>query len=92
MHETLILRLPAQGTDEPIPWLVWHNGQQELIASGELDSVADLGQLKEKANRCEVIVAVPGQDVLLTRVTLPAGTKRHLQRIIPYALEEERKG
>lgn len=89
MHETLILRLPAQGTDEPIPWLVWHNGQQELIASGELDSVADLRQLKEKANRCEVIVAVPGQDVLLTRVTLPAGTKRHLQRIIPYALEEE---
>lgn len=89
MHEILILRLPAKGTDEPIPWLVWHKSQQELIASGELTSIAELGQLKEKANRCEVIVAVPGQDVLMTRVTLPAGTKRHLQRIIPYALEEE---
>lgn len=89
MHETLILRLPAYGTDEPIPWLVWHKGQQELIASGELSSVAELVQLKDKANRCEVIVALPGQDVSMTRVTLPAGTKRHLQRIIPYALEEE---
>ncbi|MDV6315775.1 type II secretion system protein GspL [Idiomarina sp. HP20-50] len=89
MNEILILRLPAQGTDEPIPWLVWHKRQQELIASGELASIAELDQLKEKANRCEVIVALPGQDVLLTRVTLPAGTKRHLQRIIPYALEEE---
>jgi len=89
MHETLILRLPAYGTDEPIPWLIWHKGQQELIASGELGSLAELIQLKDKASRCEVIVALPGQDVLMTRVTLPAGTKRHLQRIIPYALEEE---
>jgi len=89
MHETLILRLPAFGTNEPIPWLVWHKSQQELIASGELNSVAELSQLKDKASRCEVIVALPGQDVLMTKVTLPAGTKRHLQRIIPYALEEE---
>ncbi|MCA1767810.1 MAG: type II secretion system protein GspL [Idiomarina sp.] len=89
MHETLILRLPAFGTDEPVPWLVWHKSQQELIASGELNSVAELSQLKDKASRCEVIVALPGQDVLMTKVTLPAGTKRHLQRIIPYALEEE---
>ncbi|MCK7459386.1 type II secretion system protein GspL [Idiomarina aminovorans] len=89
MHETLILRLPAFGTDEPIPWLVWHNSQQELIASGELSSAAELSQLKDKASRCEVIVALPGQDVLMTKVTLPAGTKRHLQRIIPFALEEE---
>ncbi|RUO64902.1 type II secretion system protein GspL [Idiomarina ramblicola] len=89
MHETLILRLPAFGSDEPIPWLVWHKSQQELIASGELSSVAELSQLKDKAARCEVIVALPGQDVFMTKVTLPAGAKRHLQRIIPYALEEE---
>ncbi|MGM0430236.1 MAG: type II secretion system protein GspL [Pseudomonadota bacterium] len=89
MQETLILRLPAYGTNEPIPWLVWHKSQQELIASGNLNSVDELSQLKDKAGRCEVIVALPGQDVFMTKVTLPAGTKRHLQRIIPYALEEE---
>lgn len=89
MQETLILRLPAYGTNEPIPWLVWHKSQQELIASGSLNSVDELSQLKDKAGRCEVIVALPGQDVFMTKVTLPAGTKRHLQRIIPYALEEE---
>jgi general secretion pathway protein L len=89
MQETLILRLPAYGTNEPIPWLVWHKRQQELIASGSLNSVDELSQLKDKAGRCEVIVALPGQDVFMTKVTLPAGTKRHLQRIVPYALEEE---
>mgnify|MGYP003116754060 FL=1 len=89
MQETLILRLPAYGTNEPIPWLVWHKNQQELIASGSLNSVDELSQLKDKAGRCEVVVALPGQDVFMTKVTLPAGTKRHLQRIIPYALEEE---
>ncbi|MAB21401.1 MAG: type II secretion system protein GspL, partial [Idiomarina sp.] len=80
MQETLILRLPAYGTNEPIPWLVWHKSQQELIASGSLNSVDELSQLKDKAGRCEVIVALPGQDVFMTKVTLPAGTKRHLQR------------
>jgi len=89
MQETLILRLPAYGTNESIPWLVWHKSQQELIASGSLNSVDELSQLKDKAGRCEVIVALPGQDVSMTKVTLPAGTKRHLQRIVPYALEEE---
>lgn len=89
MQELLILRLPAYGTEEPIPWLMWHKSEQELIASGELHSVEDLPQLADQSVRCDVVVALPGQDVLLTEVTLPAGTKRHLERIIPYALEEE---
>lgn len=89
MQETLIIRLPAIGTLERIPWLLWHNQQQELIASGELESTAELSQLMEKASRSEVVIAIPGQDVLLTQVTLPAGSKKHLDKIIPYALEEE---
>ncbi|ASG65172.1 type II secretion system protein GspL [Idiomarina piscisalsi] len=89
MQETLIIRLPAFGTSESIPWLLWHSQQQELIASGELESTAELSQLADKAARSEVIIAIPGQDVFLTQVTLPAGSKKHLDKVIPYALEEE---
>lgn len=89
MQETLIIRLPAFGTKESIPWLLWHSAQQELIASGELESITELPQLADKAARSEVVVAIASQDVLLTEVTLPAGSKKHLDKVIPYALEEE---
>lgn len=89
MQETLIIRLPAFGTTESIPWLLWHNQQQELIASGELESTEELSQLADKASRSDVVIAVPGQDVFLTQVTLPTGSKKHLDKVIPYALEEE---
>lgn len=74
---------------EPSQWLIWHPGQQEIIASGVLATHQELTQLSEQAQRCEVTVLVPGQDVLLTEVRLPAGSQRLLPQLVPNALEDE---
>ncbi|MDX1706519.1 type II secretion system protein GspL [Pseudidiomarina sp.] len=99
--EQLFIRLPsveggadtieggADTTTAPVSWLIWNPGQRELIASGELNSVVDLGQLEERARHREVIVFVPGQDVLLTQAVLPAGSQRLLPQLVPNALEDE---
>lgn len=73
----------------PVRWLVWHPSQQEVIASGELNDLSELPQLHDKAQRCAVTVLVPGQDVLLTEVRLPAGSQRLLPQLIPNSLEDE---
>lgn len=96
MQERLFIRLPASSGKETavadagkVVWFIWHQAQQEVIASGELGSPAELSQLQQQARRCETTVMLPGQDVLLKQVELPAGSRRHLDRVIPYALEEE---
>ncbi|RUO56281.1 MULTISPECIES: type II secretion system protein GspL [Pseudidiomarina] len=73
----------------PVRWLIWHPSQQEVIASGELNDPSELSQLHDKAQRCNVTVLVPGQDVLLTEVRLPAGSQRLLPQLIPNSLEDE---
>lgn len=73
----------------PVRWLVWHPSQQEVIASGELNDPSELAQLHDKAQRCSVTVLVPGQDVLLTEVRLPASSQRLLPQLIPNSLEDE---
>lgn len=74
---------------EPSQWLIWHPGQQEIIASGVLTTHQELAQLSEQAQRCDVTALVPGQDVLLTEVRLPAGSQRLLPQLVPNALEDE---
>lgn len=73
----------------PVRWLLWHPSQQEVIASGELNDASELTQLHDKAQRSNVTVLVPGQDVLLTEVRLPAGSQRLLPQLIPNSLEDE---
>ncbi|MGQ4276517.1 type II secretion system protein GspL [Pseudidiomarina sp. E22-M8] len=74
---------------QPLQWLIWHPGQREVIASGELADASALTQLHEQAQRCDVTVFVPGQDVVLTEVRLPSGSQRLLPQLIPNALEDE---
>ncbi|MEA3587728.1 type II secretion system protein GspL [Pseudidiomarina sp. 1APP75-27a] len=74
---------------QPVQWLIWHPGQREVIASGELADAQALSQLREQAQRCEVTLFVPGQEVSLTEVRLPSGSQRLLPQLIPNALEDE---
>ncbi len=74
---------------QPMQWLIWHPGQGEVIASGELRNLEQLSQLQEQAQRCVVTAFVPGQDVTLTEVRLPNGSQRLLPQLIPNALEDE---
>lgn len=95
MQERLFIRLPAsQRASEASPrnnvvWFIWHSEQNAVLASGELESPDELAQLKQQSRRCITTLVLPGQDVLLKQVELPAGSRRHLERVIPFALEEE---
>ncbi|MGM0525188.1 MAG: type II secretion system protein GspL [Pseudomonadota bacterium] len=89
MQERLILRLPASMQEPKIHWFIVNTEVNETIASGELESLDDLNQLAAQAERCFVTVAIPGQDAVLQHVTLPSGARRHLDKVIPFALEEE---
>ena len=89
MQERLIIRLPASTRTGPVPWFILAPDTEELIASGQLEQVADLAQLSQQAQRCVVTVAVPGQDAIIEQVTLPGGARRHLNKVVPFALEED---
>ena len=60
-----------------------------MIASGELNDPAELTQLTEQAKRCQVTLLCPGQAISMRKVTIPNSGKRHLDKLIPYALEDE---
>ena len=89
MQERLIIRLPATHNTGPLPWFIQAADSPAVIASGELAEVSELKQLAQPAQRCQVTVAVPGQDAIIEQVTLPGGARRHLNKVVPFALEEE---
>lgn len=83
--EQLFIRLGAQQID----WLVWQPQQREVIASGVLRGADELGELQERARSRDITVLVPGHDVLMTEVALPAGSQRLLPALVPNSLEDE---
>jgi general secretion pathway protein L len=86
--EKLAIRL-GSSLEEAIHWLVWSDAESEIIASGELPNAAALSQLTERAPKAEVIALVPGCDVVLKTVTLPAKANRKVLGAIPFMLEDE---
>lgn len=62
--EQLLVRLGSRHED-PVQWLVWSGGEQEIIASGELPDASQLTTLKERAGQRAVIALAPASDVLL---------------------------
>ncbi|EAQ31406.1 type II secretion system protein GspL [Idiomarina baltica] len=89
MQERLLIRLPASDAEPRISWLIWQPSGAEVIASGELNDPAELTQLTEQAKRCQVTLLCPGQAISMRKVTIPNSGKRHLDKLIPYALEDE---
>lgn len=88
MSEFLTVRLNSQAC-EPIQWLVWSVSQQEVIASGELQSAEQLGELSEYAKQRPAIMLIPSSDVLLKQIDLPAGASRQLSTMLPFLVEDE---
>ena len=70
-------------------WLVWSPLQNEVIASGQLVDINHLGELAKYALARPVYGLVPASEMLLTQVTIPAGSSRQLAAALPYLLEEE---
>ncbi|MCC5855662.1 MAG: type II secretion system protein GspL [Idiomarina sp.] len=90
MSEQLIIRLPADAESD-VPWLVLSaaEGQGEVIASGTLSSLAALSEIREHAVGRDLRVLVASSAVSMHLLELPAKSRRHLQQVVPYALEDE---
>lgn len=86
--EQLVIRL-GSSQEESVHWLVWSSEQKEIIASGELPSAVELHTLKERAGKRAVIALVPGSDVSLRQLALPAKASHKALSAIPYMLEDE---
>ena len=89
--EQLVVRLGANA-HEAVHWIVWSGQQNEIIASGVLDSGAELGSLRERAGQRPITALVPTSEVLLSWVELPAKAGRKALTAIPYMLEDEISG
>lgn len=88
MAETLYIRLASQA-DSPIHWMINSSTEQDIIASGELPNAAALEQLSDKALQRKVVVFVPGSDVTLKKLNVPAKSARAVKLAVPYMLEDD---
>ncbi len=84
MAEYLLIRLPRE-TDGHASWVVLKEGSSlaPQPEKGELSHAAAMS-----AGR-RVVLVVPGDDVLLTEVSVPTQKRQKILRAVPYALEEQ---
>jgi len=88
MNETLIIRLP-DSDQQVVPWLVANLQTKDLIASGELESMQQLNELRSHAENRQVKVYVTTDAVTLHQLDLPAKSRKQLAQVVPYALEDD---
>ncbi|MFV0574781.1 MAG: type II secretion system protein GspL [Vibrio sp.] len=94
MNEFLTIKLSSNPAD-PIPWLVWSQGENKVIASGELlsnNKKHSRDQLNDLVNYSidrTVIALLPSSDVLITPINIPAGVGRKLDSVLPFLLEDQ---
>ncbi|MBA6342428.1 type II secretion system protein GspL [Colwellia sp. MB02u-10] len=87
MGETLFIRLGSQ-VENKIHWLIKTNGQEDIIASGELPNAKALSQLTEKSTARDVVVFVPASDIAIKRLKVPGSSQRAIRLAAPYMMEE----
>jgi len=88
--ETLFIRLGSQA-HETIHWLAMAGvgtTEPEITASGEIKNAQQLSELSSEAAQRQVQIFVPGCDVLLKRMQVPAKSNRAMRLAVPYMLED----
>jgi general secretion pathway protein L len=75
--------------EDQVHWLVWSEQEQEIIASGILDTADELSTLKERTGQNSCILIVPGSEVTLKTIELPGKANRKLLSAVPFMLEDE---
>ena len=91
MSERLIIRLASEASQKQ-HWLIWSEGENEIIASGDIDNAEQLKTLTEKASSRQVICLLPGVDVCIKEVVINGAFNRQMQQALPYLIEEELAG
>lgn len=92
MNEFLIVRL-SNNPDESLSWLVWSHINEDVVASGELQSRAELADLLHYSHPNDgqarpVVALVPSSQVLLTQLSIPKGASRQLDTMLPFLMED----
>jgi len=88
MNEQIIIRLPASD-NAPVFWLIWNASEKTTVASGQLAGLNDLPSLTEKAQGRDLRVFVSSLAVAWHNIEIPHKSRRQLQQVIPFALEDE---
>ncbi len=88
MNEYLIIRISNQ-PQASAPWWVWEDNDRQVIQSGELAGWQDLADLRDLTDGRKTILLINGADVLLKSVTQPKGSGRHLQKMLPFLIEDD---
>jgi len=91
VNEYLVIRLGEVASD-PIAWLVWSSTDAEVIASGTLAGVDQLGELQTRAGGRPLYVLVPASELVFRQLSLPGKVNRRSLQALPYLLEEEVAG
>jgi len=88
--DTLFIRLiaPAKDSDDTLADWALFNAQNSRIAGDYQQPLTTVAVQKTDKDDVQIIVLVPGEEVLQTALTIPAGQKRHLQRTLPFLAEE----
>ena len=81
MRNTLLLRKDP-GNEAIWRWLQLDS---EGVPQGSIHAGA-LADAAREASGQRIVVLVSGSDCLLTRVSMPAGSRQKLLRAVPYAL------
>jgi len=93
----LVVRLmPAlensmSGADEldPIEWVLFQDGRQQgPVGRGALPMLKEVFSAPQVLEHTRLILVVPAEHVVLTRVNVPKNQKRQRDKLVPYILEE----
>jgi len=84
MRDRLFLRIEP-GFPEQVSWLRVSDDAERRwsLAHGALTDVG------HEAAGCQLIVLVPGADVLLTEAAVPSRQRQHIINAVPFALEDQ---
>nr|WP_227986322.1 type II secretion system protein GspL [Salinivibrio sp. VYel1] len=83
VSERLIIRI--SDASQPIYWAQVRASDNQVVESG---SCQQLSALTEQAQTRRVVVLVDSTWLTLTSVTLPPGSRRQRDKVVPYLLEE----
>ncbi|MEH6357422.1 MAG: type II secretion system protein GspL [Pseudomonadales bacterium] len=90
MTPSLFIRFFADATldtDPRVDWVLF-NAEGTRTAGASKAALATLDDTLHAEQTPHIYVMIPGQEVLQTSLQIPANQKRHIQRTLPFLVEE----
>jgi general secretion pathway protein L len=88
----LLIRIHSHNSKEPVAsWALWENGVEKSAnyTPYSLSQIAGEVSAIMQNKEVTVLALLPAEDILLTSVSLPAEGARHLQKMLPFLVEEK---